>query len=98
MDARQQAQSTTQPTESAVITWLQANVLPLHHVEAGNGFADLQPLHEMLKEVKVVGLGETTHGTRGMPTQAPAGGIFGHANGLYDLHHRSQSCCLPTHQ
>jgi erythromycin esterase len=50
--------------QQEVITWLQQNALPLQHIEAGNGFSDLQPLQQMLKDVQVVGLGETTHGTR----------------------------------
>ena len=50
--------------EKTVITWLQQTAIPIQHVEAGNGFADLQPLKQMLQDVKVVGLGEPTHGTR----------------------------------
>ncbi len=50
--------------EKALISWIQEHGVPIRHVEAGNGFEDLQPLKEILKEVKVVGLGEATHGTR----------------------------------
>jgi erythromycin esterase len=50
--------------EQTIIRWLQENAIPVQHIEAGNGFADLQPLKTILNEVKVVGLGETTHGTR----------------------------------
>jgi erythromycin esterase len=51
--------------EQAVINaWLRQNAIPLPHIEAGDGFADLQPLKSILKDVKVVGLGEATHGTR----------------------------------
>lgn len=53
-------------SEQEVIAWLQQNALPVQHVEASNGFSDLQPLQKMRKDVKVVGLGETTHGTREM--------------------------------
>jgi erythromycin esterase len=50
--------------DKEIVMWLRQNALPLRHVEAGNGFADLQPLKQILKDVKVVGLGEATHGTR----------------------------------
>ena len=50
--------------EQAIIAWLQQNAIPLRHIEAGHGFADLQPLKRILADAKVVGLGETTHGTR----------------------------------
>jgi erythromycin esterase len=47
-----------------VIEWLKENAIPVKTVEAGNGFDDLQPLKRLLKDVRVVGLGEETHGTR----------------------------------
>jgi erythromycin esterase len=50
--------------QRAVISWLKTNAIPLKTVEAGNGFADLQPLKKILKDVRFVGLGEATHGTR----------------------------------
>ena len=50
--------------EATVITWLQQTAIPIHHVAAGNGFADLQPLKQLLQDVQVVGLEEATHGTR----------------------------------
>jgi erythromycin esterase len=62
MDVQSDGQNAAQ--EKEVITWLQQNAIPIQHVEAGNGFSDLQPLKQVLKDVKVVGLGETTHGTR----------------------------------
>ena len=48
----------------AIIDWLSENAIPLENVEAGHGFADLQPLKGVLKDVRIVGLGEATHGTR----------------------------------
>jgi erythromycin esterase len=33
-----------QENEKVIIAWLQQNAIPIHHIEAGNGFADLQPL------------------------------------------------------
>ncbi|WPP52013.1 erythromycin esterase family protein [Catalinimonas niigatensis] len=46
------------------LSWIQQNAIPIRHVQAGNDFSDLQPLKQILKDVKVVGLGEATHGTR----------------------------------
>jgi erythromycin esterase len=64
MHTQAHEKTTSYGNEEAVIRWLQQNAIPIHHIEAGNGFADLQPLKSLLKDVKVVGLGETTHGTR----------------------------------
>jgi len=50
--------------ESAVIDWIRANAIELRTVEAGNGFDDLHPLAAMIGEARIVGLGESTHGTR----------------------------------
>jgi erythromycin esterase len=48
----------------AVAKWLASAAIPLKSVEAGHGFADLQPLKKDLKNARVVGLGEATHGSR----------------------------------
>src|SRR4030095_7731118 len=48
----------------AVVKWFATNAVPLKTVEAGNGFADMQPLKRILKDARFVGLGEATHGTR----------------------------------
>jgi len=50
--------------QEAVIAALRANSISIKSVEAGNGFADLQPLRKILKDARFVGLGEETHGTR----------------------------------
>ena len=50
--------------QQAVVARLKENGVPIKTVEAGNGFADLQPLKRLLKDVHYVGLGEQTHGTR----------------------------------
>src|SRR5262245_22515498 len=50
--------------QALVVAWLKENVVPLKTVEAGNSFDDLQPLKRVLKDVRFVGLGEATHGTR----------------------------------
>ena len=44
--------------------WVRANAIPLATVEAGNGFADLEPLRQIIGDARVVSLGEATHGTR----------------------------------
>lgn len=43
---------------------LRQAALPLKGVEAGRGFEDLEPLRARLEGVRIVGLGEATHGTR----------------------------------
>ncbi|HVE55339.1 MAG TPA: erythromycin esterase family protein [Pyrinomonadaceae bacterium] len=50
--------------QQAVISWLKNDLIPIKTVEAGNGFADLQPLKQVFRDVRFVGLGEQTHGTR----------------------------------
>jgi len=58
----------TQPTDpatlSAVHDWLGQQAIPLRAIEAGNGFDDLAPLKPLFKDVRIVALGEATHGTR----------------------------------
>ena len=50
--------------QQAVVARLKENGVVLKTVEAGNGFADLLPLKKVFKDVRFVGLGEETHGTR----------------------------------
>ncbi|MFB9907045.1 erythromycin esterase family protein [Allokutzneria oryzae] len=47
-----------------VTDWLNENVIALSGVEPGVGVDDIEPLAEVLADVRVVGLGEATHGTR----------------------------------
>src|SRR5215475_2111143 len=54
----------TKREQEAVVAWLKSNAIPVKTVEAGNGFQDLQPLQQVFKNVRFVGLGEQTHGTR----------------------------------
>jgi erythromycin esterase len=63
MDAQTYGQ-TAPGDEKAIIAWLRQNSIPVQHIEAGHGFSDLQPLKRILADARVVGLGETTHGTR----------------------------------
>lgn len=44
--------------------WIRANAIPLTTVEAGHGFADMQPLKDLIGSARIVSLGEATHGTR----------------------------------
>lgn len=46
------------------IQWVSQNAHPLKSVVADSGFEDLQWLKPVLKDVKYVGLGEATHGSR----------------------------------
>jgi len=46
------------------IDWLKNNIKPLTSDEPGNDFDDLAELESFFKDVKIVGLGEATHGTR----------------------------------
>jgi len=48
----------------AQIGWLKAHAVPFETVEAGSGFEDLMFLKEMIGDARVVGLGESTHGSR----------------------------------
>lgn len=47
----------------ADITRLNQQLTPLTAVRAGSGFADLAPLAPVVAPARVVGLGESTHGT-----------------------------------
>jgi len=54
----------TQTTDADVVKWFKEGSIPLKTVEAGNGLEDMEPLREILKDVQVVGMGESTHGSR----------------------------------
>jgi erythromycin esterase len=43
--------------------WLEATAWPLKSLHAGASDDDLQPLHDVLTDVRVLGMGEATHGT-----------------------------------
>ncbi|WP_346867150.1 MULTISPECIES: erythromycin esterase family protein [unclassified Clostridium] len=49
--------------ENPEVKALKKSVIPISTVEAGNGFKDLMPIKEILKDKKIVGMGEATHGT-----------------------------------
>jgi len=50
--------------EHAAVQWMRQNAIPLQTVEAGHGYADLQPLGQIVGNARIVELGEATHGTR----------------------------------
>lgn len=50
--------------EAAVRDWIDSNAIPLATVEAGKGFADMQPVRALVGEARIVSLGESTHGSR----------------------------------
>jgi len=54
----------TSGSHDARIAWLEEHVVPLIGCEADEGFSDLEPLREMIGDARIVGLGESTHGTR----------------------------------
>lgn len=47
----------------ATRAWLAGNAIRLETVEAGHGFADLQPLKRVVGKARIVSLGEATPGT-----------------------------------
>ena len=58
------AEGTDRPAGEATAEWVSSNAFRLASVEAGNGFADLAPLKGILADVRLIGLGEATHGSR----------------------------------
>ena len=59
MSAEMSVPEPVQENEAVIIAWLQQNAIHVQGVEAGAGFADLEPLKGLLRDVKVVGLGVT---------------------------------------
>lgn len=47
--------------EAEVFTWLQENTIHMNTIDARSGYADLQPLHAMIGDARIVALGETSH-------------------------------------
>jgi erythromycin esterase-like protein len=68
-DAHASAASTAairRPTsaDQSFVDWIRAQAIPLDTVEAGDGFADMQPLKKVVGDTRIIALGEATHGTR----------------------------------
>ncbi len=61
--AQSTQQNPSRPDQPAV-DWIAANAVRLKTPEAGNGFADMQPLKKIIGNARIVSLGEATHGTR----------------------------------
>lgn len=53
-----------QKQKDTVISWIQKESITLNTVKAETGFDDLEHLKPILKGIRVVGMGETSHGTR----------------------------------
>ena len=51
-------------SEGPDVAWLQANAFAFDSPEAETGFADLEPLRELVGDARIVALGEGTHGAR----------------------------------
>ncbi|HKV10767.1 MAG TPA: erythromycin esterase family protein [Thermoanaerobaculia bacterium] len=52
------------PPSAEAVDWLRQNAIAFDTVEARHGFADLQPLKNVIGDARIVSLGEGTHGTR----------------------------------
>jgi erythromycin esterase-like protein len=48
----------------SVVNWIRERAIPLKTVDAGKGFADMEPLRATVGDARLVELGEATHGTR----------------------------------
>jgi erythromycin esterase len=46
------------------VAWLRDHAVPLASTEPGSGFADLEPLRNVIGDARIASLGEATHGTR----------------------------------
>lgn len=57
-------QFATAQENQEVTKWFADNAITLKSVQGGDGFQDLKPLKQVLRGVRIVGLGEGTHGTR----------------------------------
>ncbi len=53
-----------EPTTNEVTGWLAESALRLNSLTSGTSTTDLQPLKSVLDGVRIVGMGEATHGTR----------------------------------
>lgn len=53
-----------QNKQRAFITWARQNAIPITTLVAGNGFADISRIGEIVDGSQIVALGEATHGSR----------------------------------
>lgn len=61
--AAQAPDSLSSPDSGAIVSWIRANAIPLRSVRPTDDFSDLQPLKQAFADVRIVGLGEASHGT-----------------------------------
>ena len=55
--------SRSQETDTEHVSkWFTSHAIPLKSVEEKESFADLKPFKQVLRGVRIVGLGEETHG------------------------------------
>ena len=45
------------------LAWVEQQAIPIATVDAGTGFEDLEPLHNLIGDARIVALGEQTHGS-----------------------------------
>jgi len=62
--ASAQVSSSGSATDAEAVAWMRAHAIPLRSVEAGTGTNDLRALETVLKDVRILGLGEAVHGSR----------------------------------
>lgn len=60
---RLNANRVDQGNEKAITDWLAKSAIVLKTVDPGNDTADLRPLKKVFQDVRIVGLGEGTHGS-----------------------------------
>ncbi len=46
-----------------IISWIQENCFPIQKIKTSSFTKDLEPFKQILKDVRVIGMGELTHGT-----------------------------------
>jgi erythromycin esterase len=57
-------QAVVRARRDSATAWLGRSAIRLTTVEPGHGFADMEPLRQVIGNARVVALGEATHGTR----------------------------------
>ena len=56
--------STKAEGDEAIVAWLKDQAIPLKSEVFGSGSEDLTPVARIFRDVRIVGLGEATHGSR----------------------------------
>lgn len=63
MQQRQQEIRREKNNDEQFVNWIIKNAQNIKGIDANNEFEDLQPLKNILSDVRIVGLGESSHGT-----------------------------------